>query len=55
MKNSELNLKLAIDQIGFEYFSQCIKNGATPEEAKKEMMTESAQRIMSEAIKNLTN
>lgn len=41
----QIELSIAINQIGFEYFKNCIKNGATPAEAKKEMMTKSAQEI----------
>lgn len=49
-----LNQTLAINFIGFEYFKNCIQNGATPEEAKKEMLTESAQKTMAERIKEIT-
>lgn len=50
MTNEETRL-LAIKMIGFDYFKNCIKNGATEKEAKAEMLTEDAQLIMAERIK----
>ena len=46
-------MMIAIDQIGFEYFKNCIANGATDEEAKAEMMTENAQIIIAKRIKEI--
>jgi len=46
-------ISLAINQIGLEYFTQCIKAGATEEEAKAEMLTGEAQKIIAIRIKNL--
>ena len=54
MKNSD-KLTIAIETIGFDYFSNCIKNGATAEEAQKEMLTEKAQKEISERIKLILN
>jgi len=48
---TELNLHLAINQVGFEYFLNCIKAGATPEQAKAEMLTEKAQQEIAKRIK----
>ncbi len=42
--------QVAINQIGFEFFTSCIKNGATPDEAKAEMMTVDAQKIISKRV-----
>ena len=44
---------IAIEQVGFEYFKNCIKNGATPEQAKTEMLTDKATKIISERVKEL--
>jgi len=55
MKNQEITQAIAINQIGFEYFTNCIKNGATPEQAKAEMLTEKAQKIIADRIKEITN
>jgi len=41
----------AIEMIGFDYFMNCIKNGATPEQAKKEMLTEQAQKEIAKRVK----
>lgn len=53
MKN--ISQTIAIHLIGFEYFETCIKNGATPEQAKAEMMTESAQIEMAKRISEILN
>jgi len=45
---------VAIEVVSFEYFKQCIKNGATPSEAKAEMMTEKAQLIIAERVKKIS-
>ena len=37
--------------VGFEYFSICIKNSATVEQAKAEMLTEAALTEMAERVK----
>ena len=42
--------QIAINTVGFEYFSQCIKNGSTPEQAKSEMMTKSVQSVISKRV-----
>ncbi len=44
----------AIEMIGFDYFMNCIKNGATPEQAKSEMLTEKAQKEIAKRIKLIT-
>ena len=49
------NLTIAINLIGFEYFTNCVKNGATAEEAKAEMMTENAQTIIATRINKILN
>ncbi|UXQ88769.1 hypothetical protein [Tenacibaculum phage Larrie] len=51
--STELDKRVAIDMVGFEYFKQCISNGATPEEAKREMLTEEACKIMNERVKKI--
>jgi len=48
--NKQNLISLAINQVGLEYFTQCIKAGATEEEAKAEMLTEPAQMEMSRRI-----
>ncbi len=53
--NTKQQLEAAINMIGFEYFLNCIKNGATPEQAKKEMMTETAQKIIMERARAIFN
>ena len=45
----------AINQIGFEYFKNCIANGATPDEAKSEMMTDKAQKEMANKVNQIIN
>lgn len=51
MKKSISN-QILINMVGFEYFKECIKNGATPEQAKAEMMTPKAQNeIKKRALK----
>lgn len=37
-------LQVAIEVVSFDYFKECVKNGATPEQAKAEMLTERAQK-----------
>tara|TARA_R100000541_G_scaffold12875_1_gene21458 strand:- start:2913 stop:3077 length:165 start_codon:yes stop_codon:yes gene_type:complete len=54
MKNSH-KITLAIETIGFDYFSNSIKNGATIEEAKAEMLTEKAQKEISKRINLILN
>jgi hypothetical protein len=49
MQNSNLQAA-AINQIGFDYFTSCINNGSTPEQAKKEMLTAEAQKIIAKRI-----
>jgi len=44
---------VAIETVSFEYFKQCIKNGATPSEAKDEMMTKEAQLIIASRVKEI--
>ena len=44
----------AIEMIGFDYFMNCIKNGATPEQAKKEMLTKQAQKEIAKRVKLIT-
>ena len=44
-----------ISEIGFDYFTNCIENGAIPEEAKAEMMTPAAQYIIAKRIQNIIN
>lgn len=51
----ENKLTVAIETIGFDYFSNCIKNGATAEEAKAEMLTERAQKEIAKRIKLILN
>tara|TARA_R100000544_G_C2167207_1_gene30488 strand:+ start:280 stop:444 length:165 start_codon:yes stop_codon:yes gene_type:complete len=46
-------LTVAIETIGFDYFVNCIKNGATPEQAKAEMLTEKAQKEIAKRIQLL--
>lgn len=44
---------VAIETVSFEYFKQCIKNGATPEQAKAEMLTDKAQKIIAKRVKEI--
>lgn len=44
---------VVIEMIGFEYFKNCVNNGATPEEAKAEMMTEKAQKEIAKRIQEV--
>lgn len=44
---------VAIEVVSFEYFKECIKNGATPEEAKAEMMTENAQEVIASRVREI--
>ena len=46
-------LTLALETVSFEYFKNCIKNGATPEQAKKEMLTEEAQKTIAKRVKEV--
>lgn len=52
MTNSD-KLTLAIETVSFDYFSNCINNGATPEQAKSEMMTEKAQKEIAKRVKSI--
>jgi hypothetical protein len=52
MTNQEKFLA-ATQTVGFEYFMNCVKNGATPEQAKKEMMSEKGQKTIAKRIKAL--
>ena len=54
MKTQETQ-QAAINQIGFEYFKNCIANGATADEAKAEMMTEKAQKEIAKKVNQLIN
>jgi len=49
------NKTVAIELVSFEYFKNCIKNGATPEQAKKEMLTEKAQKEIAKRIELILN
>jgi len=51
----ENKLTVAIETIGFDYFSNCIKNGSTPEQAKAEMLTEKAQKEIAKRVKLILN
>ncbi len=51
----ENKLTVAIETVGFDYFSNCIKNGSTPKQAKAEMLTERAQKEIAERIKLILN
>jgi len=46
MTNQEMNIKVAIEIASYEYFSNCINNGATPAQAAKEMEAPDAQMII---------
>lgn len=50
---AEHKLQIAIHSVGFDYFTQCINNGATPEQAKAEMMTEKAQKEIAMMVKQV--
>ena len=52
MRNSD-KLTIAIETIGFDYFLNCIKNGATPKQAKAEMLTEKAKKEIAKRIQLL--
>lgn len=52
---NEQTQQAAINQVGFEYFTNCINNGATSNEAKDEMMTKEAQIIIAERINLIIN
>jgi len=45
--------QIAINEIGFEYFKQCIANGASPEQAKAEMLTPEGSKIIADRIKEI--
>jgi hypothetical protein len=51
--NNQEAFTIAAQTAGFEYFANCIKNGATPEQAKKEMMSKEGQKTISERIKQI--
>jgi len=53
MDNQELELRIAIEMVSFDYYKECILNGATDEEAKKEMMSEKGQLEMAKRIKEI--
>jgi len=49
--SNEIKIQLAVNQIGFEYFKQCVANGASPEQAKAEMLTPEGSKIIAERVK----
>ena len=49
------NKTVAIELVSFEYFKNCIKNGATVEQAKAEMLTEKAQKEIAKRIELILN
>jgi len=51
----ENKLTVAIETVGFDYFLNCIENGATPEQAKAEMLTQKAQKEIAKRIKLILN
>lgn len=50
---NEIKVRAAIELVSLEYFSQCIANGATPEQAKEEMISEAGTKTMAERIKEI--
>ena len=42
---------VAIETVGFDYFINCINNGATPAQAKAEMLTSKAQKEIAKRVK----
>lgn len=53
MTTLEINFRIALEIVSFDFFKQCIKNGASPEQAKNEMMTKQAQEIILGRIKEI--
>lgn len=45
----------AIHMIGFEYFQACVANGATPEQAKAEMLKPEAQEEIAKRVNEILN
>ena len=45
--------QIAINQVGFEYFKQCIEKGATPEQAKAEILTPEASKVIAARVKEI--
>ena len=52
MTNQEA-FTIAAQTAGFEFFSNCIKNGATPAQAQKEMMSKEGQKTISKRIQEI--
>ena len=51
-KMTKANKKtVAIETVGFDYFINCINNGATPAQAKAEMLTSKAQKEIAKRVK----
>lgn len=48
--NREQELRIAINEIGFAFFKKCMENGATAEQAQKEMMRKENQKIIAQRI-----
>ena len=51
--NNQENYLTALHFVSFEYFTNCVKNGATPTQAKKEMLTKAAQETINKKINEL--
>ena len=46
-----VDLTIAIETVSFEYFLQCVNNGATVEQAKSEMLSPNGQKKIAEMDK----
>ena len=49
----QANIQIATEMIYFEYFCKCVNSGATPEQAKEEMLTSKAQAEIEKRIKEI--
>lgn len=50
MTTQEIKIRVAIELVGLDYFTSCINNGATPEQARAEMMMPDVQAEIARRI-----
>jgi hypothetical protein len=50
MTTQQMKIRVAIEVVGFDYFTSCINNGATAEQARAEMMMPHVQSEIARRI-----
>ena len=53
--NEQETKTLAITMVGFEFYCTCLENGSTPEQARKEMISEKGKGIIAKKVNEIMN